>query len=398
MRVVVLGGGVAGASLALSLLEFYPGAEVEVVEPRGYRYPCGEAVPYSAFELGGDGGPVVEVLRKHVMRRIRGFRMCVSRGGRDEEKVDCVGVDYGYDVGAIIDKYAFVEDLRRRAERRGARFIRGRARSTVRDCVFVDATRSIGVGWQVCGGRMYTIVDARGPFSESPEYEKLAVVRGFARGRAVTPMGDEIGRDEIYFYFDAGFMGYYWVFPAAREPYDWNVGIGMTSEDLARLSTAKYSWGGSKPTLHTLNHRLSRIHGLERVEGEQGKKIKVARPSRAAVDGRIVRIGEAGGFIVPYTGEGIRPAIESAIALAVDLTEEERPGRRLKALAKAYERHHLVFWALRRLGPRASVNFITTLKPEDYLRLLGGEPLSLTYMARLGAKLAGSYVASVIKG
>jgi len=95
----------------------------------------------------------------------------------------------------------------------------------------------------------------------------------------------------------------------------------------------------------------------------------------------VVRIGEAGGFIVPYTGEGIRPALESAKALFEDLLTEKRFDT-FNTLRQQYKKHHKCFRLLRLVGPRIASRVLLKADAQTFIDLLNGR-ISLYKLFRL---------------
>lgn len=323
MRIAVVGAGIAGSYLAYLLLD---NVDVTVFEMgERYDYPCGEAVPSSALFAWPLPRYVVHEVRRLIIRVYDG---CATHS-RD--------IDFGRTVGYVIDKEKFVDDMRLVLERRGILRI-----STVRR---IDLLKGFDL-----------VVDARGPFSDSKEYDKLAVVQGFTNDV-------EIERDTIYMYFNSNILGYFWIFPSSDPEYKSNIGFGATGvKNVAQLFKA-----------------IARRHGIENIANTRGKKIKVADPGKVAVDSsnRIARIGEAGGFVVPFTGEGIRPALESARELYDIISNEDRVPEILKAfrrsgVVKRYSRHHRLYKLLKILGSGRAAKLLLRLEEGEFERLLSG--------------------------
>ena len=334
MKVGVLGAGVAGTFLAYFLS--LRGIDVEVYEARpSYDFPCGEAVP-------GQIAGYVDV-SDYVVTDIRRLTICVAG-------IDCRSHDFGRTMGWIIRKHDFVNDYR------------GLARIIPRRASIKELNN----------GRYDVIVDARGPFSDVEEYDALGVVRGFTNARPKHAEFGEIEIDEetLYMYFDPRILGYYWIFPSANDKYKWNVGFGAVRGIPVKQWFAVFN----------------ELHGISNIEvhGIRGKKIKLADPGRAAKRTHyrswVYAVGEAGGFIVPLTGEGIRPAIESAWSLAIELAGSHGE---FDKVIKVYEKHHKLYRLMRRLGPAKASKVLLKLSANELETLLSGNNINLPMLARM---------------
>jgi flavin-dependent dehydrogenase len=311
IKAKILGAGVAGSLLAYRL----PYSTVYEMFP-GFRKPCGEAIPNET--------PQAPFLHHYLSREIHAIHVCV--------RYECRIHDFGETVGWIIRKHEWLDILREK----------------------------IGYYARI----KYSVprlsknfIDARGAYSDSPEYDSLITARGFT---------DDFGgfEDTLYFYYHPGFLGYLWVFPAS-ETGMWNVGVGMRSKDYKKIG---------KPIWKLLEELAADLALITRITNIQAMKIKIVDPSNAIdKDRNIVRIGEAGGFIVPFTGEGIRPAIESAMALAEDILNHEYSFPRLQMLASRYKRHHKIYRLLLRLGSERAARLMLKFSSEDFRRLMSGE-------------------------
>lgn len=126
--VVVLGGGLAGLSLALQLRQREPGLQVLVLERR--RSPAPEAahkVGESTVEIGAHYFSEVlglkEHLQAHQLRKF-GFRFFFSEGRRDLDQVTEIGASRHLSVPSYqIDRGIFENFLAHEAQARGIRFV-----------------------------------------------------------------------------------------------------------------------------------------------------------------------------------------------------------------------------------------------------------------------------------
>ena len=299
MRVAIVGGGVAGSYAAMLLAEH--GFDVTLFEwRRGYVKPCGEAVPVQLWGRVGGFARDVAAVKSVVFYYKPGPSVTLSK--RVEARL----------LGYTLDKAWMVESIREAAEAAGARLVYRRAEP-----------ESIMREYDV-------VVDARGPYSDAPEYDSLVAARWYVRRCSLC-------EEEAAVFVFGRFPGYAWAFP---RPWGWNVGIGFRAAWARR-------W---RLTLDDLLRMASRLLGFEpgSARGGAAAKIKLSVPAAVAMGGRLYRIGEAGGFIVPYSGEGIRPAVESAEALVESLARgSDEPLRRLERL---YGRLHRFYRAARLLG------------------------------------------------
>jgi len=128
--VVVMGGGLAGLTLALQLRRRFADIDVLVIERR--RHPVPEAahkVGESSVEIGAHYFGKVLGLREHLetaQLRKFGFRFFFSEGRRDIDQVTEVGASRFLAVPSYqIDRGIFENFLAQEAQRRGIRFIDG---------------------------------------------------------------------------------------------------------------------------------------------------------------------------------------------------------------------------------------------------------------------------------
>jgi flavin-dependent dehydrogenase len=124
--------------------------------------------------------------------------------------------------------------------------------------------------------------------------ERITVARAYVEG---VKLDDETA----YFVFPPDAAGFYWVFPHGGV---YNVGGGFV--------------GVENPVPHVYAF-VEKWLGGGRVVDVRGAPITVM-PKVVLHDGEAFRIGEAAGLIYPLTGEGIRPGVLSALALAQALS------------------------------------------------------------------------------
>ncbi|MDH6592316.1 flavin-dependent dehydrogenase [Variovorax sp. TBS-050B] len=124
---VIMGGGLAGLTLALQLRQRFPDLDVRVLERR--RHPVPEAahkVGESSVEIGAHYFDTVLGLKPHMdgaQLRKFGFRFFFSEGRRDIDRVTEIGASRYLSVPSYqIDRGIFENYLAEEAVRRGVRF------------------------------------------------------------------------------------------------------------------------------------------------------------------------------------------------------------------------------------------------------------------------------------
>ncbi len=272
---VVAGAGPAGAAAAAMLAgKGYKVTVYEAQEKLAVK-PCGLGLP-------SVGDLPVRVPRDVVLADIRGARLYVD--GELAVEVE------GYITGFIVDKGALLEsaivesgaELVRRSRYDPARGVA----KTPAGPVDVRAPVLLAGGWPYYAG------------------ERIAAVQVHARAHGVDP-------DMLEIWFDTGLVGYYWIFPLGDSGGTVEVGVG----------------GYSDPrTLASLLDKF--IEGEERLTSArgplQGAMIAVGGLRLRRLAGTVLT-GEAAGFVLPLTGEGIRPSMISGAAAAEAMASGRDP-------------------------------------------------------------------------
>jgi flavin-dependent dehydrogenase len=141
--VAIMGGGLAGLTLALQLRQRFPGIDVVVLERRAHPVPhATHKVGESSVEIGAHYFDTVLGLKPHLhgaQLRKFGFRFFFSEGRRDIDQVTEIGASRYLSVPSYqIDRGIFENFLAEEAARQGVRFIDG---ATVRRIDLADDPR-----------------------------------------------------------------------------------------------------------------------------------------------------------------------------------------------------------------------------------------------------------------
>jgi flavin-dependent dehydrogenase len=158
--IIIMGGGLAGLTLALQLRQRRPDLDVLILERR--QHPVPEAafkIGESTVEIGAHYFENVLGLREHLMQRQLkkfGFRFFFSEGRRDIHNVTELGASHPLPVGSWqIDRGIFENFLGEEVQRRGMRFIDG---ATIRGVDLAPAEGGLhSVTWQRTGDQPQTV-------------------------------------------------------------------------------------------------------------------------------------------------------------------------------------------------------------------------------------------------
>ncbi|BAN90004.1 dehydrogenase [Aeropyrum camini SY1 = JCM 12091] len=282
ISIVGLGPAGAGAAAAASKLGVKP-VVYEAMEKPGLK-PCGRGLPVV------DDGLPVRIPRDSILRRIRGARMYVDGEFLFEMRE--------FLEGYIVDKTVMLEAIAVESDAE----------------IYYRAKYKPGSSRVKLPGGGEARVE-KGVFAGGHPYYgglKITAVQWIMEtGSRSDPVGDML---EIH--FDTSLLGYAYVFP--KEEGFIEVGIGG-------FATA----GELRSRLERFISSRSDLRGLKRVKLE-GARIAIGGLDLGLVDG-MVKAGEAAGFVLPLTGEGIRPSLISGYEAAASLIEGGRPLERLRA-------------------------------------------------------------------
>ena len=151
--VVIMGGGLAGLSLALQLTTRFAGIDVLVIERRPHPVPvAAHKVGESTVEIGAHYFESVLGLKQHLQEhqlRKFGFRFFFCEGRRDIAQVTELGASKPLPVISYqLDRGIFENFLAEEAQRRGVRFVDD---AIVRDLRLSEDAGRHRVSWQRAG-------------------------------------------------------------------------------------------------------------------------------------------------------------------------------------------------------------------------------------------------------
>ena len=315
--VAIVGGGPAGSTCARKLRE--AGLDVVIVDKQTFprdKTCAGWVTPPVWQELGVEPN---EFAREHVCQPITGFRTGMIGD-------DPVETHYGEIVSYGIRRCEFDNYLLQRC---GARL---QLQTPVKSLDYADGRWTIngmlstplliGAGGHFCpiarqlGNR--DLEQASTVRAQEIEFEITAEQRDGVHVDGAVP--------ELYFCRDL--KGYGWVF---RKGNHLNIGLGRTTADNISTHVSEFC--------DFLRQRGAITFEIEgRFHGHAYQLYETVRPKLIG-DG-VLLIGDAAGLAYPQSGEGIRPAVESAL-LAADVilsTGGEFDAERLAPYAKLIEK------------------------------------------------------------
>jgi len=316
--VLIVGGGPAGSTCAWQLQR--AGLDVAIIDRATFPRdkPCaGWITPrvIDALEL-----PVDDYRRERVFQPIQRFRTQVM-SGRSIDTAFAEPVSFG------ICRREFDDYLLKRS---GARVMDGTAVAAVerRGANWVvngeiEAPMLVGAGGHFCpiAQRLgATISDERIVAAQEIE---IAMTPEEAAACPVAP-----GLPELFFCDDV--RGYGWIF---RKQNVLNIGLGREDRQRLHAHTATFVADHVAPAAVPLPDRI-------RWKGHA----YLVRPSssRRIIDDGVLLIGDAAGLAYAYSGEGIRPAIESALLAATTILDARGvyDAAHLSSYVERLEAHH----------------------------------------------------------
>jgi geranylgeranyl reductase family protein len=354
--VLVVGGGPAGSTCARQLRQ--AGLDVLVIDKQAFprdKVCAGWITPavVESLELDLD-----DYAKGRVLQPIRGFRIGTIGGAEAQTRYD-EAVSFGirrcefdhYLLRRSAARLALGEAVKSMVRDGGSWLVNGRIRTPLvvgAGGHFCPVARMLGVEPRIDSPGSQSIVVAQETEFRLPERERSAC---------------GIEQDVAQLYFCPDLKGYGWC--VAKGDY-LNVGLGR--EDSHRLSEHVEQFRGW----------LRQRGGLPRdLPGRFNGHAYVLYPEshRRLFDDGAMLIGDAAGLAYPRSGEGIRPAIESALMAA----------RIIRDAAGEYSRDKLALYAERltqRFGSRIPDQEAAAWLPKSLKQSLAARLLATTWFAR----------------
>jgi len=337
-KFVVIGAGPAGAGAAIAASRL--GEDVIVYEANsapGLK-PCGRGIPVV-------GELPVRVPKDSIYHEIRGAVMFVN-GEFLFEMRDSLS-------GYIVDKTLFLESL---IIESGAELVKNAKYLPLKKTVRVNgSTISVNDSGVFAGGHPYY------------DGEKILAVQYRIRTR------DFDDSDTLEIYFDTSILGYFYVFPAAPGYVDVGVGGFRGFSELKRL-------------LDNFISRDDRFKDRERVRLE-GARIAVGGVKYGYIGG-LVKAGEAAGFVLPLTGEGIRPSLLSGYEAAKAIVEGKDPIKAMDSMniTRAIRIQRRILEHVKKLNPAERADLLKSLPLQVHVEISLGTLNTSRIIASLASR------------
>lgn len=289
---VIVGGGPAGSTLAWALRN--SGLKIAILDkalfPRD-KVCAGWVTPAVMQELQID---LTDYAEKRVLQPITGFS--IGQVGQRQVRSDYAGqtVSYG------IRRYEFDHYLLQRCE---AELMTGVAVESIQRCAngwrindSIESTLIIGAGGHFCPvARLGGMKAANECVVAAQEVEFAMTAQQAASCRISAEMPE--------LFFSRDLKGYGWIF---RKGNYLNIGLGR--EDRHRLNDHVERFVAYLRQQHLAFDIPKKFNGHA--------YLLYPHAQRRLVDNGLLLIGDAAGLAYPQSGEGIRPAVESALLAA----------------------------------------------------------------------------------
>jgi len=321
-EVSVIGAGPAGAAAAAVLAKRGYRVRVYEAHSRPGVKPCGRGIP-STRDLP------VRIPRDSIVRRVVGAKLYVD----GEEVFDLEGELEGY----IVDKASMLHSI-----------IVESGAEPVYKAYYKNGR--VRVGGRVIEPRRALLAVGHGYYSG----EKIDAVQYRMKGRLFEDL------DKLLIYFDTELIGYYWIFPARGDEADVGVGGYASAQELFSMLDR-----------FVASNELTRD---AKILKREGAKIAVGGLRLGTLDGHPL-IGEAAGFVLPLTGEGIRPSMISGAAAAEALAEGKDPLRAMRKtrIASGIETQRRILERVKLKTPAERRRLLKKLPLRYHVRVALGE-------------------------
>ena len=319
----VIGGGPAGVAAAYVLGRAGYRVTLYDMAPRLGFKPCGRGIPST-------GDLPFDIPRDSIVRRIRGAALYV-----DSEPV--FEIEEGLN-GIIVDKGGMLEGM-----------LADAGVELVKRAFYKVGSREVRVGGS------YRRVE-RGFFAGGHPYytgETINAIQYRVKGEQFEYM------DKLVIYFDTRLIGYYYVFPNRGDEADVGVG-GFADFETLRLKLDKFMENND----YTRGAKILRL---------EGARIAVGGVVLGNVDGLEV-IGEAAGYVLPLTGEGIRPSMLSG-AYAADAVlngKDVRGVLREAPITKAIRLQRRILDRVKKMTPERRASLLKSMPPSVHAMIALG--------------------------
>lgn len=293
LDILIVGGGPAGSTLAWALRN--AGLQIAIMDKAEFprqKVCAGWVTPAVMQELGID---LDDYARGRVLQPISGFR--ISQLGQKQVQSHYSGDPVSYGIRRIeFDDYLL--------QRSQARLITSRAFSHMeridqgwRINDEFDARLVVGAGGHFCP--VARAIGAKGVSEVAVAAQEVEFEMTAAQEAACT-----VDAEVPELFFTPDLKGYGWVFRKGRY-----LNIGLGREDRHRLSAH----------VQDFVHYLKQQHKIpqdipQKLAGHA--YLLYPHAIREIVGDQVLLIGDAAGLAYPQSGEGIRPAVESALLAA----------------------------------------------------------------------------------
>lgn len=333
---IVVGGGPAGAVAAWRLAG--RGARVLVLERTGYprEKVCGDYVEPRGLRIVEAAG-CLEEMEAEVPLPITHSATYVEGRRRYDGEIPFYGVtDALPPHGYIIRRERLDHLLIQAALKVGAELVeRAQVTRVEASAEGVVVRTGSGVGERVHRARAVIGADGVNSIVANSAGLLTADTRNLAVSKRAYATGIDADVGEAAFFFEERlFPGYGWMFPMRGGVVNLGVGVLSETRDRLRLSVPTL-FDRFLEGLRRTHPRCARLELLAPPIGGIVKTYGAAGPNH--FDGGLL-VGDAGCFVDPMTGEGITPAMESALLAADVLLEALAAGDCSSAALSAYER------------------------------------------------------------